>query len=121
MADEDERGPTGFKKVNIVGGDGDQYARGLVQPTTGIETRPCMVCRSFEKPGLDKMLRHFLSYGCTVLPDGRVQSPRPKAAKQGAGLKIDPKDFGFCRRQGIAVDMGATCTDWEQKRTRSEM
>lgn len=117
MADDPREG---FKQIDIVGGDGDRYARGLVQPAIGIQTRACFMCRSFEKPALDRMLQHFLSYGCTVLPDGRVQSPRPKEAGQGEGLKIDPADFGWCKSQGIAVDLGATCPDWEQKKTRRD-
>lgn len=121
------------------------YARGLVQPTTVSETKPCYLCRSFERPDLAKIIQHMISRGCVLLPDGQIQSSRPRRCRgcggtvdpreaqknvcpscgsanlEGKPLVLDPRNYGFCRRDLLATEMEATCPSWVQKRTRSEM
>lgn len=110
MANEDD------KPITIVEGDGTTYAKGLVEPTKVTQAHPCFMCRSFDEVELGKMIQHLTSTGGAVLPDGRVQAPRPKDIK-GEGMILDPRDMGFCRKDSIATDKLATCGRWEQKRT----
>lgn len=114
MANEDE------KKITIVGGDGDTYAKGLVEPTTVTNARPCFACRRFELVRLERMLKHLTSTGGTILPDGQVQAPRPAEAKQGEGMKIDPRNMGWCRKDSIATDKLATCPEFQANRTHAD-
>jgi predicted Zn-ribbon and HTH transcriptional regulator len=148
MADDEDPSASvdpDYKRVRVLGGDGDAYARGLVQPTTVTETKPCFLCRSFEKPELSKILQHMLSRGCIALPDGRVQSDRPRRCRgcgctidpmeaqkdrcptcgsgdlEGKPLVIDPRNYGWCRKDTVPTELDATCPEWVQKRIRSEM
>jgi len=119
MSDDPRHDP---KPVNIVAGDGETYARGVVESTRAIATKPCFMCKAFDKPDLSRVIGHFMQprYHCKLLPDGRIQGPKPPK-DQGRAMIIDPKDFGWCRADGIATDMQATCPRWEQKSKREEM
>ena len=87
---------------------------------TGQEENPCFLCRSFEKS--DRRLReYFSSRGLTPLPDGSYETPIAKDFKGRKSLKIHPQNFGWCRRDAIAVDIMATCANFQQVRTASEM
>jgi len=122
----DNPSDTGAKKIEIVGGDGDEYARGLVEPVTGMEPHPCMVCRSFEKDD-QKLLQLFLSHGFKLRTDGKLDSPtalrdgRVNMPARNLLDVIDPRSFGYCRKQTIPVDQLATCKDWKPTKTASEL
>jgi hypothetical protein len=117
---------TGPRKIEIAGGDGDQYARGLVEQVTGMEQRPCMACRSFEKND-QKLLQLFLSHGFKLRPDGKLDSPT--ALKDGrVNMEprnildvLDPRSFGYCRKETRPVDQLATCDKWAPTKTASEL
>lgn len=117
---------TGAKRISIVGGDGETSARGLVEAVTGMEQRPCMMCRSFEKDDR-KLLQLFLTHGFKLRTDGKLDSPT--ALKDGrVNMEprnildvLDPKNFGYCRAQTIPVDQLATCEKWTPTKTASEL
>lgn len=120
MAEDDDKNG-GWKPVVGVTG-GDEYARGVVQPVYGKEGHPCFLCRSFEKPDLEKMIRHMMTRRDAIQPemlaDGRI---RVRPAEVATTLDIlDPKDYGWCRLEARAVEHEATCGAWEQKRTRRD-
>ena len=119
MADD-----TGWKPITIEGGDGETEARGRIELEQGTEPHPCMMCKSFEKDAHEspdpRILRYFIKRGMTVLPDGRITTPIAKDIPGRKPLVIDPKNFGFCRRDGIPVDIMATCERWCQKATSGD-
>lgn len=87
---------------------------------TGKEDNPCLLCRSFEKSDR-RLVEYFKSRGLTPLPDGSYETPVAKDFPGRKSLRIHPANFGWCRRDAIAVDMMATCAAFTQVRTASEM
>jgi len=108
----------GYRPLVDVTGD-DKQARGMVAPVYGREGHPCFMCRSFEKPDLGKMIQHMVARGGKLLPNGRIRANRPREAS-GTPIELDPREFGFCRRDTIAVQLEATCENWQQKQTRRD-
>ena len=106
--------------VDVVGND--DYARGMVQPAYGKEVHPCFMCRSYEKPDLEKMIRHMMTPRAGVkpemLPDGKIRVRPAEVAREQDIL--DPKDFGWCRQDAIPVQHEASCKMWELKQTRRD-
>jgi hypothetical protein len=117
-------GPDDPKSITVIGGDGEHYARGAVDATRVVEKHPCFLCRAFEKPPLQKVIQFFMQpqFHCTMLPDGNIKAPAQKLpdGSPGQSMVIDPRNFGWCRRDAISVDLQATCMHWEQKRDRSD-
>lgn len=110
---------TCFTGIDIVGGDGDRAAAGTIELATGMEARPCLHCVAFEKD--EKKLRnHLLAKGLTADAAGCFETPIAREFAGRKSLKIDPRSYGFCRAQGIPVDMLATCEQWTPVRTSSE-
>jgi hypothetical protein len=111
---------TGWKPILVEGGDGAQYAKGRVEMVTGVETRPCLNCRSWEKDDR-RLIEYFLAKGLTQLSDGTFETPIAKDVPGRKSLVIDPASWGFCRRQSIATDMLASCEDFQPVRTAAEL
>lgn len=106
--------------IKVVGGDGEQTATGKIEMATGIEQRPCVTCRSFVHDR-DKLIRHLLRRGLTPDEDGIFQTPIAKDISGRKSLRLDPRTHGFCQKQTIVVDFLATCPDYRQVRTASEL
>lgn len=103
---------TCWQRVQLTGGDGEQYARGAIQMATGTEQRPCMMCAKWERVELNRMVQHFLSKGLEAMPDGTFVTPIIKDYPGRKSMVLDPHDFGFCRRDLLPTDMQSTCVDW---------
>lgn len=95
----------------ITGGDGDTSATGAIEMVTGLEQRPCMLCAKWDKE-FDRLLKHFLSHGLRLRPDGKLETPIKDDFKRKQGMVINPRDFGFCRDQSIPTDMLASCAEF---------
>jgi hypothetical protein len=97
---------------------------GAVDMVTGLEERPCCMCKSFEDSDPDKLIRHIISKGLRPRPDGKFESPIQDDFKSSgqvrANLVLDPKGAGYCRRDTIVVEGLATCPAWQPTRTISE-
>jgi len=115
-----------WQPIQAVGGTIDtkynevSSAAGVIEMATGLEQRPCFLCRSFEKDE-KKLVNHLLARGLKPDPDGSFVTPIVGDFKDRASLRIHPSQYGYCRRQTMPVDMQATCIDWAQVRTASEM
>jgi hypothetical protein len=115
MAEDDT-----WRPIEVVGGDGVRDAAGRIELATTTEKHPCYLCRSFLKD--DTRLREYLlANKLRPMPDGTFETPIAQDIPGRKSLTIDPKSWGYCNRNTIAVDMLATCPDWEQVRTASEM
>ena len=106
--------------IKITGGDGTYTAKGQIEMATGIETRPCCICRSFEKDE-PKLIQHLLRNKLTPREDGTFVTPIAKDIPGRKSMVIDPKTYGWCRRDTIPVDMLATCPSFRPVRTSSEL
>jgi len=115
MADEDT-----WRPITVVGGDGEHDAAGRIELATGTEKHPCMMCRSYEHDR-KRLVDHLLANGLKPMPDGSFETPIVGDFKGRKSLRIHPDQYGYCRRFTMPVDMLATCPDWVQVRTASEM
>ena len=95
-------------------------ARGQIEMATGVEERPCCLCRSFEMDR-PKLIRHLLRHKLTPNEDGTFTTPIVKDFPGRKSMVIDPKTYGWCRRDTIPVDMLATCAAFRPVRTSSEL
>lgn len=112
---------TGWKPINIRSGDGDRQAKGNIEMISAAESRPCVMCRSWERDE-NKLITHLLAKGLEVQPDGTFKSPIRKDFKNSrANLSIDPKKFGFCRFDAFVTEDLSTCEKWTPVRTASEL
>lgn len=103
-------GDSGWRPMTDVVGN-DEFAAGKVDMVTGVEKRPCMMCKSWEKDEI-KLLRHFATYGLTPDPNGIITTPIAKDFPGRQSLKIKVKEWGFCRREARPTDDLATCEAW---------
>lgn len=87
---------------------------------SGMEPRPCMMCRNFEHDSA-KLTRHLLAMGLEVDENGVFTTPIAKDIPGRKSLKLDPKSFGYCHNDGVVVDILATCPNWTPVRTASEL
>lgn len=111
---------TCWQRPRIVSGDGDREAGGKIDLATGLEQRPCCVCRSFEKDS-SRLQRHIIAKGLIVDGDGNFETPIAKDFKGRRSLKLNLHNFGWCRRNAEVVDALATCPAWKPVRTSSEL
>lgn len=95
-----------------MGGDGEQTARGVIEMATGKETQPCMMCRKWEAVDTTRVVEHFLAKGLEMQPDGTFKTPIARDFKDRKSLILDPRNFGFCRRDLMPTDALATCNSW---------
>lgn len=110
----------GDGKIVPVGGDGAEYARGAVELASGLEARPCMSCASWEKDER-RLIEHLLSKDLEARQDGTFVTPIARDIPGRKSLVIDPKSFGYCRRDGIVTEMQATCPAWRPVVTREQL
>ena len=118
-------------KLNAVDADAGEWkqpevrrdaegTKGVIQLASGLEHNPCFACRSFEKD--ERRLRqHCESQGLVPDENGIYTTPIVKEIAGRRSLRLDPKDCGWCRRQGCVVHMGATCEEFVATATRSEL
>lgn len=111
---------TCWQRIRITGGDGDQMAAGQIDLATGTEPHPCMNCKSFEKDN-KRLQRHIVAHGLTPDEHGRFTTPIARDFKGRRSLKLDPRDFGWCRFEARVVDMLATCPEWKPVRTAADL
>jgi hypothetical protein len=111
---------TCWQEIRIVGGDGDQLAQGRIELATGVETRPCMMCRRWDNVGRKRMADYFIARGLEVQPDGTFKTPIAKDFPGRKSLVIDPSSYGYCKRDNIPTDMQATCENWKATRTQAD-
>jgi hypothetical protein len=107
-------GDTGRQRITPTAGDGEHTADGLVAPVTGLEQKPCMVCRSFEKDE-PKLVQFFRAKKMDIGPTGDFTTPIAKEAGYKS-LQLNVKDFGWCRFLACPTDMLATCEKWSLRR-----
>lgn len=110
---------TCYTGIDITGGDGDRAAAGEIELATGLEPRPCLYCTAFERD-VAKLRNHLLARGLTPDAAGCFDTPIAKDFVGRKSMKIDPRSYGFCRRQQIPVDMLATCDEWTPVQTSTE-
>ena len=111
---------TCWQRIQIVGGDGDTVASGVVEMATGQEERPCLICRKWENVETKRVVEHFLARGLVAQPDGTFTTPIVKDYPGRKSLVLDPRNFGFCRRDLLPTDAQATCENWVPTKRLSE-
>lgn len=114
MAIED----TGWKKPELV--VTEDGPAGRIVPASGLVSKPCMMCRSFEKDE-QRLRQHFKARGLKPDRDGFYETPIAQEIKGRKSLRMHPRDFGWCRREGSVVHMNATCELFLETNTRSEL
>lgn len=111
---------TGWRGITPTSGDGVNTAGGVVTPITGKETKPCVLCRSWEKDE-QKLIQHLMRLGLQANPDGSFTTPIVKDMPGRVSLKIYPKHNGFCRLTSIVTEDLASCADWELVRFKEDL
>lgn len=111
---------TGWKNIIPTTGDGDRTAGGRVEMVHGSETRPCCLCRSWEKDER-RLIQHLMALGLEVQPDGKFKTPIAKDIPGRKSLLLDPKKTGFCRFEGTVTEDLATCPNWTPVRTSGDL
>lgn len=100
---------------------GDNYAKSLVKPVTGLEQRPCFMCRSWEK-NEKKLRQHIASKrDIEVLPDGTFRHIIDRDVKDRNTKTYNIRDFGFCRFTGMPTQQLASCENWVPTRRLIEL
>jgi len=111
---------TGWNPIVGITGDGEQQAAGRVEMAKGLEPHPCFACRSWEHDR-KRIIEHFMAHGLVPDVDGNFLTPIAKDFPGRRSLKLDPKDYGFCRLDCIATDMQATCKRWAPVKSPSDL
>lgn len=111
---------TCWQKIRVTGGDGDRAAAGVIDLAQGMEPRPCMNCKSFEMDR-SRLEQHLLAQGLKPDALGMFETPIAKEFKGRRSLKLDPRNFGWCRKECSVVDMLATCPAWTPISTREDL
>lgn len=112
---------TCWQRIHIVGGDGNEVARGAIEMATGQEAHPCVMCRKWERVDVKRVIEHFLAKGLEARPDGMFVTPIVKDYPGRKSLVLDPRNFGFCRRDMMPVEALATCGQWVPTKRLSEL
>jgi len=102
---------TGWKQPTVVQTP-DGGAKGVVQPATGLEIKPCFTCKSWEKDNR-KLVQFLVSRGLKSNAEGYFETPIAKDFAGRRSMRIHPRDYGFCRRHCYPAAMNATCDDWQ--------
>lgn len=111
---------TGWKPIeNISGGINP---KGSIVLATGLEQSPCHTCRFWDKD-TKKLARFFEKSGLERDEDGCFITPIVKdfAPGERTSIKVDLRDWGFCRQGGMPSHMNATCDCYKQVASASEM
>jgi hypothetical protein len=109
---------TGWQKPKLV--IDDEGPKGVIQTSSGLETKPCMLCKSFAKD-TRKFIQHCKSHGLVPDADGNFETPIAKEIEGRTSLRMHPRDYGFCNRHCGVVHMNATCDDFAMTTTREEL
>lgn len=109
-----------WQPINVTGGDGDRLAAGDIKMATGLEQRPCFMCRHWEHTGTDRMARHFKAQNLQQRPDGKFVTPIAKDFPGRQSLVLDPAENGYCRAEGSVTEMFATCEKWTPTRSLTD-
>jgi len=109
---------TGWRKPDLSIQDG--LPTGTIQTATGMEQRPCFMCRSFEKDN-KRLLQHLNAKGLKPNAEGCYETPIVQDFQGRRSMKIDPRNFGYCRKGNYVTDMRASCADFQLVTTRSEL
>jgi hypothetical protein len=112
---------TCWQRIQVVGGDGDQSAVGKIQMATGVETRPCMTCSKWDNVGPKRMSEYFLSKGLELDADGKFITPIVKDFNDRTSMRLNPHDYGFCKRDLIPTDLQSTCDGWSPTKSLVEL
>ena len=104
----------------IVRDPSDGQLKGLVQIAQGTEPEPCYLCRSFEKDNR-KLIQHFVAHGLKPDENGLFETPLAQEVKGRRSLKIDPNDYGYCRKNCYTTAMTSHCPSWRLTKFREEM
>jgi len=104
-----------FKPLIITGGDGENSVRTQVQPTMGLEQKPCLACVSWRND--NRKLVQFLRSrkDIEVHEDGTFSSAVLKDFPDREGMRLDTKDFGWCEQLCMPTDMLASCEKWSPR------
>lgn len=112
---------TGWKPFENVQSDGAGGASARVQPVTGLEQRPCILCRSWEKNDR-KLRKHIASKkDIEVLPDGTFRHLADQDIKGRESHTYNVRDFGFCRLHGQPAQQLHSCSNWIPTRRIAEL
>jgi hypothetical protein len=110
---------TGWRAPNLVR-TADGIA-GQVIPATGMESKPCCMCGSYDKDNR-KLVQYLIAHGLTPDETGHFVTPIVNDFKDGRqSMRIHPDNFGFCIRECMPVDMRATCEKWRPTNTREDL
>jgi hypothetical protein len=101
----------GWKPITPITGDGDRSASGKVETVMAHETRPCCMCRSWEKDE-HRLIEHFIAHGLKIKDDGTFITPIALDFPGRKSLVLNPKKMGFCRLETRPTDDLATCERW---------
>lgn len=109
---------TGWQKPGVI--ETPDGVAGAIVPATGLEQKPCMMCKSFENDQR-RLMQHLQAHGLRPDENGFYETPIAKEVKGRRSLKINPRDMGWCRRNGGVVHMNATCEDFKPTETRNDL
>lgn len=100
----------------------DLGAYGDIEMVTGLESKPCFMCKSFDASNQNKIIEHVMSKGLRPRPDGKFESPIKDDFKgqARANMTLDPKGSGMCMRDNIIVEALASCENWKPTITLSD-
>ena len=115
MAIED----TGWKKPDMIQTP-DGNTKGVIQPATGLEEKPCFTCASWEK-NTRKLIQFFRASGLQTDAEGYFTTPIIQDFDDRTSMRVHPRDFGFCRQGCCPTHMNATCEFWKPTRNVSEL
>ncbi len=121
----DEKGrelmDSGWKPIKVIEGGGSDGVKGLVQPVTGIQTKPCNMCRSWEKN--DRRIRELVhsKKNIALLPDGTMKHKIDLDVPDRQTQTFNINDFGWCRYWGQLAQQLASCEMWTATRTVSDL
>lgn len=101
----------GYQQVQGVHAGADGMPTGHIDLTRGTEMRPCLMCAAFEKDE-KRLIEYLLAKGLKPDENGIFTTPIAKDFPGRQSLKMNPKQFGFCRSDGIATMDDATCAHW---------
>lgn len=109
---------TGWKKPVMSIQDG--LPTGTITTATGLEQKPCFMCKSFEKDNR-RLIQHLNARGLVADESGCYETPIARDINGRRSIKIDPRDFGYCRKNCYVTSMKATCPDFQLVQFREDM
>lgn len=102
---------TGWKQPSVIQTP-DGKAKGLIQPATGLETKPCFTCKSWEKDNR-KLIQYLVARGLKPDAEGHFETPIASDFPGRKSMRIHPRDYGYCRRNCYPSAMNASCSGWQ--------